>query len=195
MIPILDNGHGGVIGGVYQTKGKRSPKWDKGVLYEGEFNRWIVNTLIVKLREAKLPYFHISPELSDVSLDKRIDRANKIYRKHRNTYGISVHANAGGGTGHETWTSPGQTKADPIATIAHNKLDKWLPIIGRFDYADGDSDKEAKFKILMGTNAPFILVECGFMDNRGDYDLLWDVDFRMKVVNALFELIVEMSKK
>ena len=36
---ILDNGHGGMIDGVYQTPGKRSPVWPDGTqLFEGEFN-------------------------------------------------------------------------------------------------------------------------------------------------------------
>ena len=34
---ILDAGHGGMINGKYQTKGKRSPVWEDGsVLYEGD---------------------------------------------------------------------------------------------------------------------------------------------------------------
>ena len=33
---LLDPGHGGIIDGVYQTAGKRSPKFPDGsVLYEG----------------------------------------------------------------------------------------------------------------------------------------------------------------
>jgi hypothetical protein len=48
---ILDNGHGGIIDGVYQTSGKRSPKWEDGTqLFEGEFNRAVVKR-IVKLCE------------------------------------------------------------------------------------------------------------------------------------------------
>ena len=44
---LFDNGHGGIIDGVYQTAGKRSPYWPDGeILYEGEFNRGIVNRLM-----------------------------------------------------------------------------------------------------------------------------------------------------
>lgn len=40
---ILDNGHGGIIDGEYQTKGKRSRVWADGrQLFEGEFNRDIL---------------------------------------------------------------------------------------------------------------------------------------------------------
>ena len=46
---ILDAGHGGLINGVYQTKGKRSPIWPDGrQLFEGVFNRQIVELLKVK---------------------------------------------------------------------------------------------------------------------------------------------------
>ena len=38
---LFDNGHGGIIDGVYQTAGKRSPKWEDGTqLFEGEFNEY-----------------------------------------------------------------------------------------------------------------------------------------------------------
>ena len=44
---ILDNGHGGIIDGEYQTAGKRSPIWEDGSqLFEGEFNRAIVDRLM-----------------------------------------------------------------------------------------------------------------------------------------------------
>ena len=44
---LLDPGHGGIIDGVYQTAGKRSPKFPDGsVLYEGEFNRDVVGRII-----------------------------------------------------------------------------------------------------------------------------------------------------
>ena len=107
---IWDNGHGSTIDGVYQTKGKRSPNWDKGVLYEGVANRWIVQNCIKHMDYARLPYYHISPELEDISLTERVRRANEIYETNKDVYGISVHFNAGGGTGWEIFTSPGETK-------------------------------------------------------------------------------------
>ena len=101
MIPILDNGHSGMVGGQYLTAGKRSPDWEKGVLYEGAFNRWVVNLIMRELDYAGVPYYHVSPELTDISLTKRVNRANKIHATNPNTYLLSIHANAGGGTGLE----------------------------------------------------------------------------------------------
>lgn len=56
MIVLLDNGNGGLINGEYQTKGKRKD-WGNGqVVYEGEFNRAIVNGIIEQLTDLKIPY-------------------------------------------------------------------------------------------------------------------------------------------
>ncbi|MBK8888006.1 MAG: N-acetylmuramoyl-L-alanine amidase [Saprospiraceae bacterium] len=104
---ILDNGHGGLINGIYQTSGKRSPNWDKGVLFEGMFNRWVVNRIIEKLDRKKIPYYHISPEFTDTTLETRTNRANHIFDQNPDVWILSIHANAGGGFRyqkiHYTW--------------------------------------------------------------------------------------------
>ena len=46
---LLDPGHGGLIDGVYQTRGKRSPPFaDGSILYEGVFNRDVVSRILAK---------------------------------------------------------------------------------------------------------------------------------------------------
>ncbi|MGB6268718.1 MAG: hypothetical protein WBF67_06855 [Olleya sp.] len=50
MIVLLDNGHGGLINGVYQTARKQVDWQDKDIIYEGEFNRAIVNGIIEQLK-------------------------------------------------------------------------------------------------------------------------------------------------
>ena len=57
---IFDNGHGGLVDGVYQTPGKRSPVWPDGKqLFEGEFNRAIVNRLMDKLQIRQIRYTNL----------------------------------------------------------------------------------------------------------------------------------------
>ena len=96
---ILDNGHG------YETPGKRSPKWPDGTqLFEHEFNRDIVNRVAEQLDEAGIKYVILVPEKNDISLQERVKRANKIWKNTgKKWFGISIHANAGGGTGFEVW--------------------------------------------------------------------------------------------
>lgn len=192
---ILDAGHGGVIGGVYQTPGKRSPEWGRGVLYEGMFNRWVVNRLIERLDRAGVPYAHVSPELTDVPLVERVKRANALAKSHPGSFLLSVHANAGGGAGMEVFTGKGQTKSDPIAETIIDHLVASCPGHPlRADMADGDRDKEADFYILRETVCPAVLVEVAFMDSAADYARLWDESFLAGVVDGLFKAIVAMGR-
>ena len=190
---ILDNGHGGMINNEYQTAGKRSPDWPQGILYEGMFNRWVVNRIIERLDRMKIPYYHISPEFSDVTLETRRNRANRIYDINPDVWLLSIHANAGGGTGIEAFTTVGQTSADGLANIVLSNLETDMHDTHmRFDLADGDKDKEMNFYILKQTVPPAVLVELGFMDQRIDYDRLWDEAYLANLVNSLVKSIREI---
>lgn len=194
MIPIFDNGHAGMINGVYLTPGKRSPELGKGILYEGAFNRWVVNRLIEKCDRNKIPYFQASPEPSDVPLEQRVKRADEFYSKEKNAYFLSIHANAGGGNGIEGFTSKGETKSDKICeAFLKNIVSKFKNITPlRKDISDNDLDKEANFYVLTQTKCPAILLELGFMDNKADYDLLWSEKHLECLVDTLFETIRDL---
>ena len=112
------------------------------------------------------------PEDNDVSLPERCRRANVIHADcGNNAVLFSVHGNAGGGTGWECYTSVGQTKADAIATVLCKEAEKEFAPDGwkmRFDYVDGDPDKESQFYILKHTVCPAVLSENFFMDTEKD---------------------------
>ena len=166
MIVLLDNGHGGLINGEYQTPGKRSPVWDDGSqLFEGEFNRSIVARIVESLTSLIIPYVIIAPETRDVKLSTRVKRANEI--QDESCFYLSVHSNAGGGNGFEVFTSPGETTSDKIATIFGEEYKKTFPQRKlRADYSDGDLDKEAAFTVIKKTRMPAVLTENFFMDNE-----------------------------
>ena len=115
---ILDPGHG------IETLGKRSPKWPDGSqLFEYEFNRDIVNRIAEDLERSGIKCVILVPEKNDISLSERVKRANKIWKNTgKKCFGISIHANAGGGTGFEVYTSVGKTKSDDIATVSEIKM-------------------------------------------------------------------------
>jgi len=190
MIPIFDNGHGGVIGGVYQTNGKRSPDWAQGTLFEGVFNREMVKRLLARLDNEGLVYGYVSPEDTDISLEKRVIRANQFYHLHKKqAYLFSIHANAGGGTGWEIWTTVGVTKSDAVVDYFVKHL-KSLPIPHRMDGPEGD--KEANFYILAKSQCPAVLLECAFMDSPKDYNYLWSEEFRQQIEDACYAAIKEL---
>jgi N-acetylmuramoyl-L-alanine amidase len=190
---VLDNGHGGMINGVYQTAGKRSPKYSRGVLYEGMFNRWVVNRIKEQLDRLSIPYYNISPEDKDVSLSSRVSRAEAIYKENKDTWLLSIHANGGGGKGIEGFTSVGETSSDAIAEIVLGNLERDLKNQSmRFDMSDGDKDKESNFYILRNPTMSAFLLECGFMDNEADYTNLWDKCYMELLVNSIVRSIREI---
>ena len=100
---LIDNGHG------KETPGKRSPVWPDGSqLYEYEFNRDIARRVYAVLTARGVDCELIVSEICDISLAERVRRVNKIARVvgPSNCLLVSIHANAGGGTGWEAWRKP-----------------------------------------------------------------------------------------
>ncbi|TXK74412.1 N-acetylmuramoyl-L-alanine amidase [Mesonia sp. K4-1] len=195
MLVLLDNGHGGLINGKYQTSGKSINWKDKGVIYEGEFNRAIVNGIIQELTRLNINYVSIAPEYRDVTLYTRVNRANKFYKE--KCFYLSVHANAGGGTGAEVFTYYGESKSDKIATIFGEEFKKEFPQKPlRVDYRDGDLDKEASFYVLRKTLMPAILTENFFMDNFQEFnEILNTAGGRNKIINYHIQTILRVKKE
>ncbi len=194
MIPIFDSGHAGLINGFYETPGKRSPNWECGIFYEGMGNRWAVNRLIELCDRAGIPYYHVSPELYDVSLQERVKRANDIYAVNKNVYFLSIHHNAGGGHGIEGFTSIGETTSDKIAEVflQNFKADFAHDTTLRTDVSDGDLDKESNFFVLRNTLCPSVLLELEFMDSKSGYLNCWSETVMALKVESMFKSIVKV---
>ncbi|HIF9333064.1 TPA: N-acetylmuramoyl-L-alanine amidase [Photobacterium damselae] len=197
VIILLDAGHGGIVDGVYQTSGKRSPVWSDGTqLFEGEFNRAIVRGIHQKLVANGIDARILVPEQEDISLGERVKRANDIYRSNPDAscYFISVHANAGGGSGFEVYTYHGQSKSDELADcIALAFKDEFPDEPLRVDQRDGDLDKEANFYVLRKTAMPAVLTENFFMDNEEECkEILMTIEGRSKIINFHVNGIIKM---
>lgn len=193
LVPILSAGHGKMINGIYQTAGKQSPKWSKGILYEGMFNNWVINRIIEKLDRKRIPYYHCNPEYKDVSMTVKDARIKKIWNTNRNVYLFETHANGGGGKGVEGFTTPGYTLSDPIGEKFLVNIEKRLTEQKmRFDFSDGDRDKEANFYMLRKPPCPCFLLEAGFMDQMADYHNLWDENYLTVLVDAIVEVMEDL---
>ena len=204
---IFDNGHGGIIDGVYQTSGKRSPVWDDGsILYEGEFNRAIVNRLMKLCADAGIDTINLVDTQEDVPLSKRTEKANDIARKQRDKDGkpciyVSVHANGfskESANGWSCYTSEGETKSDKIATILYEKAEAEFEgeYIRKDTHSDGDVDKEANYWVLAKTVMPAILSENFFMTNYDNcHKYLMSEEGRDRVAKIHFEMIQQVEKE
>lgn len=206
MVELYDNGHGA------NTAGKCSP--DKS-LREYKKARELVKDIVARRRAMGYDARILVPEDTDISLGERARRVNTICNQYgsSNVLLVSVHCNAAGGDGKWksaggwcAYTSPGQTKADVLATDLYNAAQvaladyiedfpvrkakgdydsKQRPI--RTDYSDGDPDYEANFYVLTKTKCPAVLTESMFQDNRADVDFLLSPEGH----NAIVELHVK----
>ncbi len=202
----LDGGHGGLIKGVYQTPGKRSPKFDDGtVLYEGVNNRDNVKRFMTALTAEGIDCVDIVKSNKDIPLQDRVAAANELAKTRKCLY-ISVHSDAAGdgvswhpASGVSVYTSVGQTDSDTFAEILLNELAvnfgnkvKW-----RTDKTDGDGDKEENFYVLKNTSCPAVLIECGFHTNKAEATAMlseaWKIEYTKAVVSAVKKWI-ELNK-
>jgi N-acetylmuramoyl-L-alanine amidase len=217
---FIDSGHGITT----ELKQKFSPRLNEdmnipkvftsdGRFREGRFNRDIAKDLVASLKglgyDARML---VTEEKEDVSLAERCRRVNAVCNEKgaSKVILVSIHANAFGtgnewttAKGWEVWTSPGETKADKLATFIYNRA-KQIVFPGksmRSDFCDGDPDKESKFYILVHTNCPAVLTENFFYTNKCDLMYMTSDVGRHHIVRTHVEGIcdfinwLEISKK
>ena len=196
---LIDAGHGGLINGVYQTAGKRSPLFDDGktILYEGVNNRDNAVKIISLLTQNGFECKDIVNSNSDVPLYKRVKDANELGKTRKCVY-ISIHSDAmGDGTtwqpasGISVYTSIGQTKSDVFASLVIDGLEEKFgnTVKWRKDETDKDEDKEENFYVLKETTMPAVLLELGFHTNKEEAKRMLTNEFKDKLCNAILSAV------
>lgn len=191
---VLDFGHGGLDeNGKYTTRGKFKDFGNGEIAYEGVLNRQIGGILQSYLRSLGQEYNVVTTvapdDPRDLSLSYRVRVANRFPANE--TVFLSIHCNAfnGKAEGFELFTSIGTTKSDAIAESIANSIEPFyrnLKLKLRYDFSDGDKDKERDFYVLRKTKCPAVLLECLFFDNYKEYQLLKDVEFQKEIAWRIF---------
>ena len=169
---FLDAGHG------HNTPGKRSKKLPDGrQLLEWKFNRDVCDEL-QNLSADGIVYHHRG-FYRDIKLSERVHDINTLSSSMTTPLGLilSIHANALSRSG--DW----QTKAHgPRFIVAKNASDtsrlaaKCIHDSMTMLTKDvGSIYRERDLYIVSRTRPPAVLIECGFMDNLEDADLMLDV--------------------
>jgi len=188
---LIDSGHGGMVDGEYVTAPAKMYEFNPGeVYYEGVGNRYFKQRLIDRLEVEAIHCIDVCPTELDVPLTTRVGIINQYHKQYKNAVLISLHSNAGGGTGFEVFTSVGDTRSDRFAQLLSQRIiDSFSGAPFRKDESDGDLDKESQFYILAETTCPALLPECLFFDNYSDYQLLIDPTFQTEYVDCLVGFI------
>jgi N-acetylmuramoyl-L-alanine amidase len=102
---------------------------------------------------------------------------------------ISIHCNAAenhAAKGFEIWTSPGPTSADTLATFIGQAVQANIPrLVNRFDFSDGDLDKEGSLAVLRLTRCPAVLVEAGFVSEDSEAEWLRQPENIQQISHAI----------
>ncbi len=172
----IDDGHG------KETAGKRTPLFaDGSYLRENTFNAAVARYLAEELSRVGLRPFAVAPEEEDVPLAVRVSRANQA----KADLYISIHANAFGtgwndANGVESWI-----ETEPSEDTLRLGLAVQAALATRTKLTNRGLKRSAALYVLKQTNMPAVLVECGFMTNRKEAELLKSDAYRRLCAEAI----------
>lgn len=175
-ILVLDAGHG------LTTAGKQTMNGKYGIIKEWELNNKVLLYIMEYLKDYAITIYRTDDPTgkTDIALLERVKRCN--------AYGpvlfISIHHNAGGGTGIEVyWHTKGTQEDKKIAEIVAPKLATSTGMKNR-------GVKQEAWTVLT-CKATAILVEGGFMDTTSDYQYMCTEKGQRAYAKAIADSVIE----
>ncbi|AIQ69755.1 N-acetylmuramoyl-L-alanine amidase family protein [Paenibacillus graminis] len=172
---VLDAGHGAKDSGAVGVTGK----------YEKNFNLAVVLKAAALLKQENMVDVVLTrSDDTFLELKERAGMANNL----KADLFISVHANSGSSSaasGSETYYQRAASKA--LANVMHKYLVQ----------ATGLSDRGVRygnFHVIRETTMPAVLLEVGYLSNKGDESLLFSEDLQNKVAAGIVAGIKEYLK-
>ncbi|MCA1056487.1 N-acetylmuramoyl-L-alanine amidase [Rossellomorea aquimaris] len=170
---IIDPGHGGV---------------DPGARYKGYEEKTLNLNLALKVRDYLQNRYDVKilmtrSDNKTLSLEERSDYANRTSAD----FFLSIHHNAGGGRGFESYTFNGSVSSETLdyQKVIHDAFIKRLKKNYRTVIDRGQ--KRANFHVLRETKMPSLLVEVLFIDNDADLAVLTNPSFNNDAAAFLAE--------
>lgn len=166
---VIDAGHGGT---------------DSGATGSGLLEKDLTLALALQVRDRLVNEYAANVKLTRstdvfVALSDRANLANGWGA----AYFVSIHINAGGGEGFESYVYPGTSSGvtGQKRTIVHDTVVHYLNTLGAADRGK----KEADFAVLRETDMSAVLLENLFIDNATDGSLLGNSDVLTNLANAI----------
>lgn len=182
IVIVLDAGHGGKDQGASCSEGSEAE----------------INLAVVKLLKQRLSEFGANVVLTrdgdhDLASEKASNRKQedlknrmKIIQDSDADLFISIHANSFGSSsvrGIQLFYQSNNDISMQLCKMIHAKLQDVNE--------DILADKEGDYYVLKESKVPSILVECGFLSNPQDRDLLFQKQYQEKLANRISEGILE----
>lgn len=164
---VIDPGHGG-----------EDPGATGNGLKEKDLNFELSKMVAVKLAVYEVNVIMTRTADVELGLYERCEIANDASAD----YFCSIHTNAGGGTGFESFVYTGAGEhTENIRGILHDKVAVYYKRSGFVDRGK----KQANYVVLRETDMPAVLLENLFIDNQKDTTKLRDVSFLDELAGAI----------
>lgn len=170
---MIDAGHGGK---------------DPGAVANGLREKDLTLTLALRIGEllmgrgAEVHFTRATDVFVDLSARARMANDEDV------DYFLSVHINAGGGTGFESFTYLGTSgETERVRSVIHGRVAAVFASAGLPDRGR----KQANLAVLRETRMPAVLLEYGFIDNAKDAALLRDPAFLECLAQATADGVAE----
>ena len=182
---ILDAGHGGADGGAVGINNVVEKEINLSITLKlADLLRF--NGFDVILTRSTDASIH-DPAETGVAKQKRSDMYNrlKIIEEHPNALFVSIHQNKFGDSsckGAQIFYSPNHESSQKLAQTLQNQFrEKLQPDNGR----DIKASDEGLF-LLWNAEIPAVLVECGFLSNQNECELLCDENYQKKIAFVIY---------
>ena len=172
-VVLLDPGHGG---------------HDPGAVYNGlkekDLNLSLALKVAERLKEVKV--------LLTRERDSYLSLADRVAmsRRAEPDLFLSLHANAGGGKGFESFISSGVGSSDPVVTMQKLLHKSIMEALGRWQITDRGL-KKASFYVLKYNLVPAVLIESLFIDNLREANLWREPLFSETLATAVAKGVKE----
>ena len=177
---VIDAGHGGKDSGTTGFDGTA----EKGInlsialiLYDYLMVSGI-NSVLIRDGDYELYYSEEDKKRSD--LYNRLDFVNSV----ENSMLISIHQNHFENEaewGCQVWYAPSSDKSKTIADDILNSIKKYLQPDNKRENKESDDS----YYILYNASVPAVMVECGFMSNEKENELLQNADYQKNIAYAV----------
>ena len=192
---IIDPGHGGTDPGAVGNGLKEADlTLDISERAQDLFDKTPINTIMT--RTSKTSSVTAGSKIStSQSLQKRMDFAADNKKSEDDVF-VSVHINAGGGTGGETYYYSSYSRAAVNPYNADSKLLAQKIQARLVDYMDfkNRGTKEANFYVLKYNSMPATLVEAGFIDHASDAAKLKQTYYKQQAAKAIYQGTLDYYK-
>jgi|GEM_PF-6798269 len=202
---ILNNSHGDNTAGKRKTFKKELPNGEF-TIYEYEINRQIVARLVSRCNQLGLNYKVLVPEIQDIGLMERANRANRFEKQLGKTALITIDHNATAFDNENKYSIADEYEnaAKQVASGMESHIyrgsemeafTKRLKVNVEHFLPEWHQRgiKKSNFWTLKATSMPAAILELGFFDNYSEACFLMSDKFQSKIVEAIIMTMCEFS--